>query len=176
MLLYTKSMHILKLLLNIVTTRIEAVVISGKKFMYACVRAVGRLWAQSCFDTFCQLLVTVEALWSQPALQEGKQVVVAQSEIRAGRRVVRQLPVEMLQQCSSASSCMRTCIVMEKHCAGCQHSMPFVLNGPMQFILFHNTKCGWTRSWHTSWTQTYKNLFLDMTSATIPAATMLRLA
>jgi hypothetical protein len=30
----------------------------------------------------------------------------------------------MLQQCSSANSCMRTRIVMEKHCTGCQHSAP----------------------------------------------------
>jgi hypothetical protein len=40
----------------------------------------------------------------QPVLHVGKQVVVAWSEIRAVRRVVKQLPVEMLPQCSSASS------------------------------------------------------------------------
>jgi hypothetical protein len=34
-------------------------------------------------------------------------MVVARSEIRAVRRVVKQFPVEMLQQCSSASNCMR---------------------------------------------------------------------
>jgi hypothetical protein len=43
--------------------------------------------------------------WSLPVLQVGKQVVVARSEIRAVRRVVKQLPVEKLQQCSSVSSC-----------------------------------------------------------------------
>jgi hypothetical protein len=43
-------------------------------------------------------------------LEVGKQVVVARSEIRSLRRVVKQLPVEMLQQCT-----------------GCQHSMHFVL-------------------------------------------------
>jgi hypothetical protein len=43
----------------------------------------------------------------QPVLRVDKQVVVAQSEIMAVRRVVKQLPAEMLQQCSSASSCMR---------------------------------------------------------------------
>jgi hypothetical protein len=37
--------------------------------------------------------------------------------IRAVRRVVKQLPVEMLQGCSSASSCMRKRIVMEGHLA-----------------------------------------------------------
>jgi hypothetical protein len=57
-------------------------------------------------------------------------VVVAQSEIRAVNRVV-----EMYQQCSSASSCMQTCIVMEEHYNICQHSTPFVFNGPMQFFL-----------------------------------------
>jgi hypothetical protein len=62
-------------------------------------------------------------------------VVVTRSETRALRRVVRQLPVEMLQQCSSASNCMQTCIVIEKHYTGCQHSAPFVLNGPTQFFL-----------------------------------------
>jgi hypothetical protein len=33
-------------------------------------------------------------------------MVVAWSEIRAVRRVVKQLPIEMLQQCLSAVSCM----------------------------------------------------------------------
>jgi hypothetical protein len=63
-----------------------------------------------------------------------KQAVVAGSEIRALRRMVKQLPVEMLQQCSSACSCMRTHIVMDEHYTGCQHSMLFVLNGFMQFV------------------------------------------
>jgi hypothetical protein len=36
------------------------------------------------------------ALWSQPPIQEGTQAVVAQSEIRAVRRVVKQLPAETL--------------------------------------------------------------------------------
>jgi hypothetical protein len=49
-------------------------------------------------------LITVEALWSQQVFQEGKQVVVSRSEIRAVRRVVKQLPDEMLQQCSSAAA------------------------------------------------------------------------
>jgi hypothetical protein len=103
-LLYIKNTYILNLLLNVVIVEIETLV-SENKFSYACVKEVCRLWAQPCFDTFNQLLIIVEALWSQPVLQVGKQVVVAWSKIKAVRRVVRQLPTEMLQQCSSASSC-----------------------------------------------------------------------
>jgi hypothetical protein len=61
--------------------------------------------------------------------------LVTRSKIRAVRWVVKQLAVEMLQQCSSVSSCIWTCLVMEEHCTGCQHSTPFVLNGHMQFFL-----------------------------------------
>jgi hypothetical protein len=82
------------------------------------------------FDTFHQLLIIVEALWSQTALQVGKQVVVARSEMRAVRREVKQLPVEKLQQSLSASSYtrMRTRFGMEEHYTVCQHSAPFDLN------------------------------------------------
>jgi hypothetical protein len=67
-------------------------------------------------------------LWSQPVLQVGKQVVVVWSEIGAVKRVVKLLPVEMLQQCSSVSSCLRMCTVMEGHYTVCQHSHgPIVL-------------------------------------------------
>jgi hypothetical protein len=45
-------------------------------------------------------------------------------------------PVEMLKQSSSVSSCMRMHIVMEEHHTECQHSMPFGLNGTMQFFFF----------------------------------------
>jgi hypothetical protein len=50
--------------------------------------------AQPRFDTSHQLLFIVKKLWSQPLIQVGKskQVVVARSE-------VKQLPVQMLQQC-----------------------------------------------------------------------------
>jgi hypothetical protein len=61
-----------------------------------------------------------------PVLQVGKQVEGDRSEIRAVRRVVKQLALEMLQQCSSESNCMGTSIVMEEHYTGCQHSIPFV--------------------------------------------------
>jgi hypothetical protein len=133
-------MYILKLLLNVVTIRIEALVVSGNKFLYASVKEVCCLWAQPCFDTYHPILIIDEVLWSQPVLQAGKQVVVTQSEIRAVRMMVKQLPVEMVQQCSRASSCMRTHFVMEKHYTRCQHSTPFVLFGPMQFFLvFSNT-------------------------------------
>jgi hypothetical protein len=40
----------------------------------------------------------------------------------------------MLQQCSSASSCMRKRNFTEEHYTGCQHSTPFVLNGPRSFL------------------------------------------
>jgi hypothetical protein len=102
--------------------------------LYACVKEVCCLWAQACFNTIHQLIIIVKLLWSQPVLQVGKQVVVAQSEIRAVRKVVKQLPVEMFQQCSSVGSCMWTCIVMEEHCTVCQHSMPFFLNGATWFL------------------------------------------
>jgi hypothetical protein len=80
---------------------------------------------------------TVEALWSQPVLHLGQQVLAARSEIRAVRRVVKQLPVEMIQQCLSANSCMRARIVVDEHYTECQHSDPFPLNGrPCAFINF----------------------------------------
>jgi hypothetical protein len=86
---YLQKMHTYLSCLNIVTARIESLVLSGNKLMYACVKEVCCLWSQPRFDTFHQLLITVEALWSQPVLQVGKQVVVAWSEIRALRRVVK---------------------------------------------------------------------------------------
>jgi hypothetical protein len=52
MLLYTKYAYILKLLLNVVTTTIEALVVSSNKFLYVFVKEYCRLWAQLCFDTF----------------------------------------------------------------------------------------------------------------------------
>jgi hypothetical protein len=57
-------------------------------------------------------------------------VVVSVSEIKAVRRVVKQLPVEMLYQCSNGSSCMWTRIVMEEQYTEYKHSMSFDLNGP----------------------------------------------
>jgi hypothetical protein len=89
--LYTKNTYILKLLLNVVTAGIEALVISGNKFLHACVKEVCYLQAQPQSDTFHKLLIIVEVLWTQLVFQ------VAQSEIRAVRRVVKQLLLEMLQ-------------------------------------------------------------------------------
>jgi hypothetical protein len=63
-------MHILKPLLNVVTGGIEASV-TGNKSVYACVKEVCHLWAQPRFDTFHQLLIIAEELWSQPVFQVG---------------------------------------------------------------------------------------------------------
>jgi hypothetical protein len=57
----TENKYILKLLLNVVTTWIEALV-SGNKFSYACAKGVWRRWAQPRFDTFHQLLIIVEPI------------------------------------------------------------------------------------------------------------------
>jgi hypothetical protein len=81
-LLYTKNTYILKLLLNAVTVEIKTLVVLRNTFLHACVKEVCRMWAQPRFDIFHQLLITVEALWSEPALQVGKQVVVARREIK----------------------------------------------------------------------------------------------
>jgi hypothetical protein len=55
-------MYTLNLLLNIVTTGIEALVVWGNKFMYACVKEFYCLRVQLCFDTFHQLLIIAEAV------------------------------------------------------------------------------------------------------------------
>jgi hypothetical protein len=57
-------MYILELLLNVVTAGTEALVASGNRFLYACIKEVYRLWAQPRFDTFQQPLTIVEVLWS----------------------------------------------------------------------------------------------------------------
>jgi hypothetical protein len=114
-----------------VKAEIKALIISGNKFLYASVKGICRLWAQPRFDAFHQLLIFIESLWSWPVLQVGKQEVVARSEIMAVRRVVKQLPVEMLQQRSSASSCVRMRTVTEEYYTGCQY---FTL-----FLVFRNT-------------------------------------
>jgi hypothetical protein len=48
-------------------------------------------------------------------IRKVNRVVVARREIRAVRRVVKQLPVEVLQQYSSASKFMRTRIFIGEH-------------------------------------------------------------
>jgi hypothetical protein len=50
-----------KLLLNVLTAEIEALVVSVNKFLHACVKEVCRLSAQPRFDTFHQLII-VEVL------------------------------------------------------------------------------------------------------------------
>jgi hypothetical protein len=74
-----KYTYILKLLLNVVTVGIETLVVSKNTFLYACVKEVCCLWTQPRLDTFHQLFNIVEALWSHPVLQIGKQVVVRAS-------------------------------------------------------------------------------------------------
>jgi hypothetical protein len=79
--LRTKNINKLKLLINVFNAGIEALV-SGKTISYACVKGVCRLWVQPLFDIFHQLLIPVEALYSEPVLLVGKEVVFARSEIR----------------------------------------------------------------------------------------------
>jgi hypothetical protein len=55
----------------------------------------------------------------QPVLQVGKQVVVAQSKTKAVKRVVKQLPVEMLSS-AEVRSAIWVRNVIEKHDAVCQ--------------------------------------------------------
>jgi hypothetical protein len=134
-------MYILKLLLNEITARTEALVTSGDNFLCACVKEVCCLWAQPCLDIFRQLLIIVQVLWSQPVLQAGKLVVVAQSLIRAVRRVVNQVPAAMLQWCWSASQLHADA----HHHGGALHwhysitHLLFWMAGPKQFLVFHNT-------------------------------------
>jgi hypothetical protein len=52
-------MCVLKLLLNVVAAKIEALVVSGDKFLYARVKEICRLWAQLCFYIFHQLFIIV---------------------------------------------------------------------------------------------------------------------
>jgi hypothetical protein len=85
-------------------------------------------------DTFRQLFIIVEVLLPQTVIQAGEQVIVTHNNIRAVRRMVEQLPVEMLQQGSNVSICVQTFIAMEKNNAGCQHFTPFVLTDPTEFF------------------------------------------
>jgi hypothetical protein len=81
------------------------------------------------FDTIHQLLIIVEPLWSYPVLQVCKQMVIACREIRALRRVVKQLPVEICQQFLSGGSCITD---VHRH-GGALHSM----------MAFHNFCSEW---------------------------------
>jgi hypothetical protein len=55
-------MYIPKLLFNVITAWIEALVKLGIKFLYACVKEVCCHWAQPRFDTFRKLLIIVEPI------------------------------------------------------------------------------------------------------------------
>jgi hypothetical protein len=63
-----KYTYTLKLLVNIVIARIEAFFYMGNKFLCAYVEEVCRLWAEPRLHNFHQVLISVEALWSQPVL------------------------------------------------------------------------------------------------------------
>jgi hypothetical protein len=67
----------------------------------------------------------------------GKQVVIARSDIGAVRSVEKQLTVEMLHRCSSASIFTQMGIIMAEHYTSCQHSTnQFILNGPIHSLHF----------------------------------------
>jgi hypothetical protein len=66
-----KNTYIPKLLIKAVTAGIEALVVSGNTFLYACVKEVCRQWAQPLLDNFHQNLTIVEELWSRLALRVG---------------------------------------------------------------------------------------------------------
>jgi hypothetical protein len=51
----------------------------------------------------------------------------------------------------------------------CDHSSSTVMRGWWKV-----SKCGWAHMWQTSLTQAYKDLFPDMTSASVPAVTSWR--
>jgi hypothetical protein len=88
--------------------------------------------------------------------------------------VFKQLPVEMFQQCLSGSSCMPMYNVIEKHYILCQHTTPFVLNGPTQFFSVLRYKT-WLSSQATDFDAGIQKLiFPDMTSASILVVTMLK--
>jgi hypothetical protein len=85
-------MYILKLLLNVVTTEIEALLVLGSKVLYACVKEICHLQAQPHFDTFHHSIML--KCYDPNQLRD-----------QDCRRMVRQLPVEMLWML----------IVMEEH-------------------------------------------------------------
>jgi hypothetical protein len=72
--------------------------LSENKYRCACAKEACGLYAQPRFHIFHQLLIVVEAIWSQLGLQVYEQVEEVRNEIRAVRKVVKQLPVEILQQ------------------------------------------------------------------------------
>jgi hypothetical protein len=121
LLIYTKNTYVFKLFPYVVTAGIEALAVSGNMF---CVPVSKKSAACDLSNVLTSSINSslLLKLWTQPVLQISKQVVVARREIRTVRTVVRQLPVEMLQQCSIASSCMRARIVMEEHCVSAFHA------------------------------------------------------
>jgi hypothetical protein len=133
-------MYILRLLPNIVTTRVAALGILENKFLYACVKEACEL------SHILTPSINSPLLLKHCDLRVGIQVVAAQSEIRAVRRVVKQLPVEMLQ---TVLECKQ--LYTEAHCHGralYQTSAfhAFCSEWPYTvFSVFHNTLM--TLSW-----------------------------
>lgn len=108
-------------------------------FLYACIREFYRLWPQPRFDTFLQLLITVDGQWSHTVLQVGK-VADARNEGRAASRTVKQLPVETFQQCSFRSSCYGQTLSRSYTAPDFSNLSLFVPNGHRQFVsVFRNT-------------------------------------
>jgi hypothetical protein len=101
------GMYILKLLLNIVTSRTEALVAIGNKYLHSCANGVYRLRAQSCFDTFHQLPIIVR--------------------IPTVSSVCKHLSLK----CSSSGQ-VQTRAVREANYARRPQPMPLVLHGPIQ--------------------------------------------
>jgi hypothetical protein len=107
-----------------------------RHFSYACVKEVWSMWAQSRFDIFHQLLIIAKVLWPQADRQVGKQVAATWSEIRAVKRVVKQLPAEMLQHCSSTSCYISMHIIMEHDYTGVSIPHLFYWMDLCNFLLF----------------------------------------
>jgi hypothetical protein len=136
---------------------------SGNMFLYTRV-TVCCLWVWPCFYTFHRLFYIGEVLWSQRVLQVGKQVVVARNEIKAVRRVVRQLSVEMLHQCSSVSSWH----------ALSWRTTPYVSIPHLLLLVPLHSFCNVSQYKRSLSSQAYKNLFHDMTGASVLVVNILR--
>jgi hypothetical protein len=91
-------------ILNVLVAKVEVVIGSGNKMLYTWVKKVCHLWVQLRLHTFSQLLIIAEVPWSQPVFQIDENIIVARGDIRVLITVVKQLPVEMLQQRWSTSS------------------------------------------------------------------------
>jgi hypothetical protein len=88
--------------------------------------------------------------------------------------MVKKLPVKMLQQCCSASTCMQTHTAMLECYTGCQHSKSFLLNCPpcSFFVLQYKT---WLNSQAADFFDIgTQQLISQCNNASIPAMTTLK--